>query len=73
MLAEPIQTVMRRYGIDDPYETLKGLTRGRPVDRETFRELIEAIDVPEEARERLRGLTPETYLGLAAALARGDD
>jgi adenylosuccinate lyase len=73
VLAEPIQTVMRRYGIENPYDTLKTLTRGKPVDRETFRELIEEIDVPEEARARLRSLSPETYLGLAAVLARGAD
>ncbi len=73
VLAEPIQTVMRRHGIDDPYETLKALTRGRPVDRDTFHKLIEEVDLPEEARERLRALTPETYLGLAAVLARRRD
>ena len=72
VLAEPIQTVMRRYGIEDPYDTLKRLTRGRPVERDTFRRLIEEIHVPEEARAQLRALTPETYLGLAAVLARGD-
>ena len=70
VLAEPIQTVMRRYGVDNPYDTLKALTRGRPVDRETFKDLIDAIDVPPEARERLRALSPETYLGVAAVLAR---
>jgi len=73
VLAEPIQTVMRRYGIEDPYETLKSLTRGKPVDRETFRQLIEQIQVPEEARESLRRLTPETYLGIAAVLAHRRD
>jgi len=72
VLAEPIQTVMRRYGIDNPYDTLKSLTRGRPVDRDTFGRLIDEIDIPDEARERLRALTPETYLGLAAVLARSD-
>ncbi len=70
VLAEPIQTVMRRYGIADPYATLKELTRGREVDRDTFKQLIEEVDVPEEARQRLRALTPETYLGIAAVLAR---
>jgi len=73
VLAEPIQTVMRRYGIDDPYETLKTLTRGRPVDRETFVELIDRIDVPAEARARLRSLTPATYIGMAAVLAHRSD
>jgi adenylosuccinate lyase len=72
VLAEPIQTVMRRHGVDNPYDTLKALTRGRAVDRDTFHELIEAADIPEEARAALRTLTPETYLGLAAVLARGD-
>ena len=72
VLAEPIQTVMRRHGIDDPYETLKALTRGRPVDRDTFRRLIEEVELPESARERLRALSPDTYLGLAAVLARRD-
>ncbi len=71
VLAEPIQTVMRRYGMADPYETLKALTRGRPVDRSTFSELIDQLDIPEAERARLRALTPATYLGLAAVLARG--
>ncbi|MEX0606964.1 MAG: adenylosuccinate lyase [Halofilum sp. (in: g-proteobacteria)] len=70
VLAEPIQTVMRRYGIEDPYATLKALTRGQEVDRDTFKRLIEEIDIPEEARARLRELTPATYLGIAAVLAR---
>jgi len=70
VLAEPIQTVMRRYGIEDPYATLKSLTRGHPVDRATFAELIDHIDIPESERARLRELTPATYLGLAAVLAR---
>jgi len=70
VLAEPIQTVMRRYGIEDPYDTLKTLTRGQPVDRATFAHLIEEIAIPAEARARLRALSPETYLGLAAVLAR---
>ncbi|MDZ7748592.1 MAG: adenylosuccinate lyase [Halofilum sp. (in: g-proteobacteria)] len=63
VLAEPIQTVMRRYGIDDPYDTLKALTRGRPVDRDTFRALIEEVDIPEEARASLRALTPRPTSG----------
>ncbi len=70
VLAEPIQTVMRRHGIADPYEKLKALTRGRPVDRATFAELIEELEIPEDARARLRELTPATYLGVAAVLAR---
>ena len=70
VLAEPIQTVMRRYGIDNPYDTLKALTRGRPVDRETFKQLIEDVEIPQAARDALRTLTPESYLGLATVLTR---
>ncbi len=69
ILAEPIQTVMRRYGIDSPYEKLKALTRGRRVGRETIREFIDGLGLPEDARRRLMELTPETYIGLAAVLA----
>jgi len=70
VLAEPVQTVMRRYGVDNPYEQLKVLTRGRSVDAETFVELIDALDVPAEARAALRSLEPATYIGLAEVLAR---
>jgi len=69
ILAEPIQTVMRRYGIDSPYEKLKALTRGHRVGRDAIREFIDELELPEEARARLLALTPETYIGLAAALA----
>jgi len=68
VLAEAIQTVMRRYGIDSPYEQLKALTRGRRVGRETIREFIDGLGLPDDARRRLLELTPETYTGLAAAL-----
>jgi adenylosuccinate lyase len=70
VLAEAIQTVMRRYGVPDPYERLKELTRGRPVDRELLLQLIDRLEIPEPARERLRALTPASYLGDAASLAR---
>jgi len=70
VLAEAVQTVMRRHGVPNPYETLKDLTRGKPVDRAVFEELIARLDVPEEAKERLRALTPAGYVGDAATQAR---
>lgn len=70
VLAEPIQTVMRRYGIEKPYEKLKELTRGQRVSREALQAFIRKLDIPEEARERLLALTPAAYTGAAAALAR---
>jgi adenylosuccinate lyase len=70
VLAEAVQTVMRRYGIANPYETLKQLTRGRPVDQEALAELIDRLEIPEEARERLRALTPGSYLGDAPSQAK---
>jgi adenylosuccinate lyase len=72
VLAEAIQTVMRRYGVPEPYEKLKALTRGRAVTRETLREFVESLDIPADARAELLALTPSTYVGLAATLARGD-
>ena len=70
VLAEPIQTVMRRYGIEQPYEKLKELTRGRRVDRESLRAFIRSLEIPEEAKERLLRLTPADYVGNAAEQAR---
>ena len=71
VLAEAIQTVMRRYGLPEPYEQLKALTRGKGgVTREALRRFIEGLELPDEARARLRALTPSTYTGLAAALAK---
>ncbi len=69
ILAEPIQTIMRRYGVPEPYEKLKGLTRGRQVDRKAIRGFVEKLDIPEQARKSLLELTPRTYLGQAAELA----
>lgn len=71
VLAEPIQTVMRRYGIEQPYERLRELTRGRRVDRETLRAFVTDLAIPDEAKQRLLALTPATYTGNAAAQARG--
>jgi adenylosuccinate lyase len=70
VLAEAVQTVMRRYGLADAYEQLKELTRGRAIDRKALREFIGDLDIPRDARERLLKLTPATYTGLAADLAR---
>lgn len=70
VLGEAIQTVMRRYGIAEPYEQLKELTRGKRVNRELLHQFIEKLEVPDEARARLLALTPATYTGLAAQLAR---
>jgi adenylosuccinate lyase len=70
VLAEPIQTVMRRYGIDEPYEKLKELTRGQRVTAQRIREFINGLDIPEAAREALLEMTPATYIGNAAERAR---
>ncbi len=71
VLAEPIQTVMRRYGIDEPYEKLKALTRGKSgITRETLHAFIDGLALPPEARARLKALTPATYIGRAAELAK---
>jgi len=70
VLAEPIQTVMRRYGIESPYEKLKELTRGTRVDQAGMQAFIDGLELPEEARQRLREMTPATYIGNAAEQAR---
>jgi len=70
-LPEPIQTVMRRYGIDNPYEQLKALTRGKGgITRETLHAFVDALALPPEAKQRLKALTPSSYIGKAAELAR---
>ena len=61
---------MRRYGIPDPYEKLKALTRGQAVTRKILLEFIQTLDIPDAEKERLLALTPEAYTGLAARLAR---
>jgi adenylosuccinate lyase len=70
LLGEAIQTVMRRYGIAEPYEKLKALTRGRTVTKELMQDFIRSLEIPDDARQRLLALTPATYTGAAAALAR---
>ncbi len=70
VLAEPIQTVMRRYGIEKPYEKLKELTRGHRITPEQLRVFIENLDIPAEAKSALLALTPRTYTGYAEQLAK---
>jgi len=69
VLAEPVQTVMRRFGIENPYEKLKDLTRGQAVNATTLRAFIGQLELPEQAREALLQLRPEDYTGLAEHLA----
>ena len=73
VLAEPIQTVMRRYGIDNPYEKLKSLTRGQNIDAEIIKNFIGSLDIPFHAKEELSQLTPMNYIGDAIKLARNID
>lgn len=68
VLAEPIQTVMRRYGIEKPYEKLKELTRGKRVDGVAMREFIEKLEIPAEEKARLKEMTPASYIGYAVEL-----
>ncbi|HLR78857.1 MAG TPA: adenylosuccinate lyase [Burkholderiaceae bacterium] len=70
VLAEPVQTVMRRYGLPEPYEQLKALTRGKGITREALTEFIQGLELPQDARQRLLALTPRSYIGLAAGLAK---
>ncbi|AMD01739.1 Adenylosuccinate lyase [Halomonas chromatireducens] len=70
VLAEPIQTVMRRYGIEKPYEKLKELTRGKRIDQAGFAAFIDTLDLPAEVKSELKALTPATYIGNAEAQAR---
>ena len=70
VLAEPIQTVMRRYGVQGAYEKLKEVTRGKTVQAEDLHALIRSLEIPEAERERLLAMTPASYTGMAARLAR---
>ena len=69
VLAEPVQTVMRRYGIANPYEQLKELTRGKGITREALREFIGTLAIPQQAKDQLLAMTPSNYTGIAAKLA----
>eukprot|EP01083_Nonionella_stella_P017455 48843_1 len=70
VMAEPVQTVMRRYGIEKPYEKLKELTRGRKITREIMSSFVQTLDIPDDAKKSLLNLTPAGYTGLAADLAK---
>jgi adenylosuccinate lyase len=70
VLAEPVQTVMRRYGIENPYEQLKELTRGKGISKVALQEFINGLAVPQEAKDLLLAMTPANYTGIAAALAK---
>ncbi len=70
VLAEPVQTVMRRYGVEQPYEKLKALTRGKGIDRARLVAFIDGLAIPEDAKARLRELTPALYVGTAAEQAK---
>ena len=71
VLAEPIQTVMRRYGVENAYDKLKELTRGKDgINRASLRVFINTLEIPETEKQRLLQLSPDTYIGKAAELAR---
>jgi len=70
VLGEAVQTVMRRYGVPEPYEKLRALTRGQRLEADALKSFILALDIPDDAKERLMSLTPHTYLGYAADLAK---
>ena len=70
VLAEPVQTVMRMHGVSEPYEKLKELTRGKRVDGEGMRTFVQKLEIPDDAKKRLLELTPGSYIGEAAKLAR---
>ncbi len=69
VLAEPIQTVMRRYGIEKPYEKLKELTRGQTITQQVFKDFINTLEIPEADKKRLLEMTPASYIGIASTLA----
>lgn len=70
VLAEAIQTVMRRYAVEAPYERLKKLTRGRRINKDDLQRFIKDLEIPNQVKKRLLALTPADYIGLAASLAR---
>ena len=70
VLAEPIQTVMRRYAIEEPYEKLKALTRGNVMDQETIQAFIDTLEIPERAKAELKAMTPASYIGNAVQQAK---
>jgi adenylosuccinate lyase len=70
VLAEPIQTVMRKYGIEKPYEKLKELTRGKKVNQKIMQEFVENLDMPQEGKDLLINMTPMNYIGNAVEQTR---
>ncbi|MCZ4306424.1 adenylosuccinate lyase [Zoogloeaceae bacterium G21618-S1] len=70
VLAEPVQTVMRRYGVENPYEQLKALTRGKGITKEGLHAFIQTLAIPDAEKTRLLAMTPASYIGIAAQLAR---
>jgi len=70
VLAEPIQTIMRRYGVDEPYEKLKALTRGQTITPQILSNFVDTLDIPEVAKESIRKMTPANYIGNAVAQAK---
>src|SRR5690554_6631897 len=70
VLAEPIQTIMRRYNVAEPYEKLKALTRGQTITREVLATFVETLDIPEDAKQAIRELTPANYIGNAVSQAK---
>lgn len=70
VLAEPVQTVMRRYGVENPYEQLKALTRGKGITREALQSFIQTLAIPEAEKTRLMAMTPASYIGIAEELAK---
>ncbi len=70
VMAEAVQTVMRRHGLPEPYEQLKAFTRGQPMTRELMLGFVQALALPADDKARLLAMTPASYTGLAAALAR---
>jgi adenylosuccinate lyase len=70
VLAEPVQTVMRRYAIPEPYEKLKALTRGQRISKQSMQDFIDSLDIPENEKARLKAMTPANYIGLAVSLTK---
>jgi adenylosuccinate lyase len=70
VLAEAVQTVMRRFGLPEPYEQLKALTRGQGITKDSMRTFIDGLDLPADAKKALAELTPASYIGLADRLAQ---
>ncbi|MBI4996956.1 MAG: adenylosuccinate lyase, partial [Rhodocyclales bacterium] len=70
VLAEPVQTVMRRYGVENPYEQLKELTRGKGIEKEALHAFIRTLAIPEAEKQRLLLMTPGNYIGIAVQLAK---